>query len=135
MSANVISHQEPRRKRADAGLLTVRRIGVVIVALAGIIAASWLAPTLQGPPAKQSAASAPRSARPEAPPAGALVRIDATPDLAGAPAPRFAARRSPRRHSGVPLDASATAEPAAGYEILSAAELDGISQAANNTRE
>jgi hypothetical protein len=128
MSANVISHQEPRGKRADAGLLTVRRIGVVIVALAGIVAASWLAKTLQGPaaPANHSAASAPAQAA--TPPAPSLVELDVTADLTGAPTPRSAPRRGARRHSGVPLDASVTAEPA-GYEILSTAELDGISQA------
>ena len=130
MSANVISHQEPRRKRADAGLLIVRRFGVVIVALAGVVVASWLATARQvaDSVSTQPAALAPRLAEPAAAREPLLGGLEATADLTGATVPRSARRRTARRHSGVPLHAATTAEPA-GYEILSAAELDGISQA------
>jgi hypothetical protein len=54
-----------------------------------------------------------------------LPEIDVTHDLAVPPAPR--PNRTALR-SGIPLDADAAIE-ADGYEILSAAELDAISQA------
>lgn len=64
---------------------------------------------------------------PIAPPAAADLAIaDVAADLAGPPSP--AQRNRPTaRPTGIPLDAAVT--PAADYEILSAAELEDISQA------
>ena len=119
MSANVISHQEPRRKRA----------GVTIVALAGVIAASWLAIMLQHPTraAKPTSAPAARFVQPQ-PEAPAAAHIEAEAADLARPPPRRTAVRTAQRPSGIPLDASGAVDPA-GYEILSAGELDGISQA------
>lgn len=120
MSANVISHQAPRRKRA----------GVLIVTLAGVIAASWLAVTLQPPMSGTRQVSAPIApfVRPQPAPPAAPANASGTADLAGPPLRRAVSVRAAPRPSGIPLDAGGALEPA-GYEILSAAELEDISQA------
>ncbi len=124
MSGSVISHREQRRKRGHAQAWTARRIGVLIVAAAAIMAASWLTPELNRPPAPPPP---PQIAMPTLPPAPPeLVTVDAAADLMGAPAPR-AIRSAPRR-TGIPLNGDASLR-SDGYEILSAAELDSISQA------
>ncbi len=129
MSADVISHQEPRGKRDGAGSWTVQRVAVLLVAVAGVIAASWLALSLEqsATAPEQVTVQAPRDEQP-APLAVETTQLDVASDLVGAPLARTPARAAPRRRTGVPLDAGAAVEPA-GYEILSAAELDGISQA------
>ncbi|MEQ1489617.1 MAG: hypothetical protein ABL932_03615 [Terricaulis sp.] len=126
MSAHVIQHTRPRRKHVHARSWTARHLVLLIVIITAIIAASWLAPEIAAPPAPTTApqmAPAPQaSATPETP------LIDIAADLAG-PAPSPVRVRQTVRHTGVPLDAAVTAPD--DYEILSAAELDGISQARN----
>lgn len=123
MSANVISHRAPTRKRAGARIWAANHIGLLIVAAAAIMTASWLAIELRRPTAQP--ASVPQLAQPAPQPAAA----PETPivEAGAADAPPQRTRRSARR-AGVPLDANANAE-SPGYEILTAAELDGISQA------
>ena len=125
MSANVIQHTKARRKRAGSLSWTARHLLLLAIVIAGIIAASWLAPELAAPPAP---AAAPQSNTSPAvtPPHDSAVTIDAAADLAAPPPARARARQSVRR-AGVPLDAAVA--PSDDYEILSAAELDGISQA------
>jgi hypothetical protein len=126
MSTKVKSHREPRRKRASAWSWTARRIGVLIVTAAGIVVASWLAPD-SGRPAPRSAAAPAQLAQPALPPPPSeLLAVEIQADLAGPPLARRA--RPVPRQTGVPLNAGGADQPA-GYEILSAAELDGISQA------
>lgn len=125
MSVNVIQHTKPRRKRGSAWSWTARHIVLLVVVIAGIIAASWLAPNMSPPSA--TAPTAPpvqTAAPPTALPRPAIVDVAA--DLAGPPAPVQRARQ-PARRTGVPLDAAVA--PTDDYEILSAAELEGISQA------
>lgn len=126
MSAHVIQHTEPRRKRAHARSWTARHLVLLVIVIAAIIAASRLAPEIVAPPAPSAApqmATAPQApATPEAP------LIDIAADLAG-PAPTPVRIRQTARHTGVPLNAAVA--PIDDYEILSAAELDGISQARN----
>jgi hypothetical protein len=127
MSGSVISHHEQHRKRGDARCWTARRIGVLIVAAAAIMAASWLAPDLNRPAVAPPPPQTQQLAAPAAPSAPAeLIAVDAAADLMGAPTPRTP-RAAPRR-TGIPLNADAALQTD-GYEILSAAELDGISQA------
>jgi hypothetical protein len=125
MSGSVISHREQRRKRGGASDWTARRIAVLVIAAAAIMAASWLAPELNRPETKTPL---PQRAQPMPPlaPAELSTPVDAAIDLAVPPPPR-PERTRPRR-TGVPLNANADIEPA-GYEILSAGELAGISQA------
>ena len=124
MSADVIQHTKPRRKRAGAWSWTARHIVLLGLAVVAIIVASWLAPDLAPPPPAPAPAVTQQAATPESvaeePPVA-----DILADLAGPPAPRRA--RQVSRHTGVPLDA--VVEPRDDYEILSAAELAGISQA------
>jgi hypothetical protein len=125
MSANVISHRAPHRKRARPSM--VRRAGVVIVAIAGVIFASLLANAPdRAPNLPQHLPSRVAQSRAHAPATAVVVAVDTAADLTRAPLPRRSVRSV--RQTGVPLDADAALEPA-GYEILSAAELDGISQA------
>lgn len=128
MFADVIQHTKPRRKRADARSWTTRHVLLLGVIIVAIIVASWLPPELAAParPAQTGAASvtaAPAPAPTLANGADVYVAVDFA---RSAPVAR---RREPPRHSGIPLDAAVT--PADDYEILSAAELDGISQARN----
>jgi hypothetical protein len=126
MSADVISHQAPRRKHAHAWSWTTRRIGVLVVTVAALVAASWLAPEINSP-APPALASRQQTVQPIPPPAlPERATADISADVA-MPQARRTARAAARRTS-VPLDGSASHAPA-GYEILSAAELDGISQA------
>jgi len=127
MSKNVISHQDAHGKRERARSRPIRRIGAIVVTVLGILAASWLAPEA----ARRPAASAPEPIRIVSQPTTPVARPEAAPvdisaDLAGPP-PRRAVRTSPR-NNGVPLNA-AGALRTDDFEILSAAELDGISQA------
>lgn len=135
MAEHVISHQQPRRKRG-ARRPVLRRFGALTVTIAALGAASWLAPRFYEPepsrPIRMTEAPLKR------PPAAADIKefgllqavaasaapASATPAAAEAPRPRRA------RRSGVPLDAR-PAEMAEDFEILSAAELDAISQARN----
>lgn len=105
----------------------LRRAGVVIVAIAGVIFASLLANAPdRAPNPPQHLPSRVAQSRAHAPATAVVAAVDTGPDLARAPLPRRSVRNV--QQTGVPLDADAALEPA-GYEILSAAELDGISQA------
>ncbi|MGQ0531571.1 MAG: hypothetical protein ACT4OF_02635 [Caulobacteraceae bacterium] len=122
MSSHDKSHRTPRRKRT----WRAQRMAMLVVAVIGVIAASWLAPELNRPAPVAPATAPVPITQPVPPPLPALASVEVAADLAAPPAPR--ARRTSRRRGGVPLDA-AGANEADGYEILGAAELDGISQA------
>jgi hypothetical protein len=135
MSSHVISHQEPHGKRAPSRQryrvrgswwsYFARRFGALVVTIIALGVASFLAPLVRPPaPAAPVVASAPQA--PVAEPQ--LQEIDVALDLAGPPPAQQ--RRERRVRSGIPLDAAGVSQ-ADGYEILSAAELDAISQARN----
>jgi hypothetical protein len=116
MARRAISH----RKRTS----TWAGVGALLVAGAGLVAATLLAPVNAPAPV---APIAPMVATPVVTPATApeFQDVDVALDLAGpppAPTPRRRARTS------VSLTARTIHQPD-GYEILSAAELDAISQA------
>ena len=124
MTANVIQHRKPRRKRAGAWLWTTRHFGLLAVALIGVFAASWLAPEMAERATAPAAAprALPHVAAPVVPEA---IEIDLRADLAR-PAP--VRTRAIARRTGVPLNGDATLRTD-DFEILSAGELDSISQA------
>lgn len=127
MTANVIQHTKPRRKRGGAWSWTMRHILLLAVVMTGIIAASWLAPGVGSRPTAKAPSLPQQTAAPALPqPTPDLTAVDATADLASRPAPIRRVRQTERR-TGIPLDAAVT--PTDDYEILSAAELDDISQA------
>jgi pyruvate/2-oxoglutarate dehydrogenase complex dihydrolipoamide acyltransferase (E2) component len=130
MSANVIQHTRPRRKRAHArSSWTARHLVLLVVVIGAIIAASWLAPDMVAAPAPAPASAPQHTAAPVFPPVAPDVAvIDAAADLAGPPIASRRVRQSARQ-TGIPLNAAVP--PRDDYEILSAAELDGISQARN----
>jgi len=121
MTAIVISHHGPRRKRVNALAYAPRRLGALALAIVAVAAAGWLA-SLMGRPA----AKAPPAAI-VAGPYSQLQEIDVALDLAGPPR-RPVRRRSSRSPSPVPLNASASMVPER-FEVLTGAELDAISQA------
>jgi hypothetical protein len=129
MTGDVISHRRARGKRGRMAW-AVRRFGALAVAIAGLIVASFIAPLFTAAPTRSAPTIAPTPTRlqePILPPAWPeLADADIRLDLAGPPQPGPAQRRA--RRSGVRLDASA---PHVGedFEVLSAAELDAISQA------
>lgn len=125
MVATVISHHRPRRKHGRAWGWTTRRLGALVVTVAALATATWLAPQIHREPTPLP--PAPVRAELPAMPAHlpALAEVNVAADLAGGPPP--APRRA--RH-GVPLNATTHAQPD-GYEVLSAAELSAISQARN----
>ena len=112
MARRAISH----RKRTS----TWAGIGALLVAGAGLLAATLLAPVNTPAPI---APAPPIVATPAAAPE--LQEVDIALDLVE-PAPTPTLRR--RARSGVSLTARTIHQPD-GYEILSAAELDAISQA------
>jgi hypothetical protein len=117
MARRAISH----RKRTS----TWAGVGALLVAGAGLVAATLLAPVnTPAPvgPASEHIAAAPVIA---APIPRELQEVDVALDLAGPPPPPTPRRRA---RTGVRLDARVDGQPD-GYEVLSAAELDAISQA------
>lgn len=105
----------------------VRRFAALAFTLAGIAAGSILAPSMRAPrPARLPPVVAQTNVEP-ASPDPILDEIDVALDL---PAQREATPPRRRARSGIPLNATASAVHE-GYEILSATELDGISQARN----
>jgi len=124
MAANVISHTKPRRKRGRWGAYIARRLFALAVTTAAIIAASWLGPLLRQPAEPPLLPELVDTRAAELGPEPMLFEVDVALDFA-TPPPRPRIRR---RNRGIPLDAAANAVPD-GYEILSAAELDAISQA------
>jgi hypothetical protein len=124
MTANVIQHRKPRRKRAGTWTWSARHFGLLAVALIGVFAASWLAPEMaHRSPAPATTPQALLQVAPSSFPP--VVEIEIRADLAR---PASARTRSAARGGGVPLNASAALRTD-DFEILSAAELDGISQA------
>jgi len=120
MAENVISHHKPRRKRGSAWAWTTRRLLALGLTVAAIAAATWVIPYLRP--------VTPRFPETELPTAAVTPELPepiSVNELAGPPAP---ASRSERRPRGVPLDANARG-PGEDFEVLSAAELAGISQA------
>jgi hypothetical protein len=111
MKGDVTLHRSARH--ADAFIITA-------IALAAATVIALLAQRLPSPPP-----SIPVQAHRPAPQSPAALDIDVDAEIAPAPA---APRPSRRAHSGVPLDAAAAHQPD-GYEVLSATELDAISQA------
>jgi hypothetical protein len=125
MTEHVISHRRPRRKRPNAWAQATRRLGMLIVTLIALAVATWIAPYVY---------------RPELPALKAPTRSSqAPPQLAPASGLEAAApsepaammtqnRRAAHTRSSVPLDAN-PGSAGEDYEVLSAAELDAISQA------
>lgn len=138
MSTHVISHQEPARKRAPTPrpryrvrgswwAYFARRFGALVVTIIALGVASLVAPLVQAPQ-PEKALDTFDAAPALAPPDPQLIEANVTLDLAGPPPPRQ--RRARAARSGIPLDAAGEHHED-GYEILSAAELDAISQARN----
>jgi hypothetical protein len=128
MTRHVISHRKPRRKRGGARGFVLRRFGMLTVTVAALGAASWIAPYIYRavPPPPVEVAELP-SLPPKRPPPAEVIKTIAyagEAPLIQAQRPRRSARR------GIPLDArpGATGED---FEILTAAELEAISQARN----
>lgn len=133
MGRTVIQHQRSRRKRPSPWAWAARRLGALVVVVAGLAVATWLSlDLLQGPRSAKQIAAPPAaadhqiartilpSAHPDVP------EVNISLDLLGA---RAAPRRRPRvEDPGVPLNA-AIERHSDDYEILSAAELASISQA------
>jgi hypothetical protein len=118
MAAPVISHQKPHRKRG-----AWERFGVPAVTLAGLVVATWLAPYIYPPlaqiahqPAPQPAASSLKVPN--------VIKVVAAPE----PAPVEPTRTTRRTRASAPRDAASAPVPD-GFEVLSPAELDAISQA------
>jgi hypothetical protein len=128
MAEHVISHRTPRRKRGQRSFM-LRRFGALAVTVAALAIASWLAPYYYRPaptPPVVEVAEAP-APPPKLPPPPDITKTvlaaDAGPSVAEGARPRRARR-------GVPLDAH-TGDAGEDFEILSAGELDAISQARN----
>jgi len=114
MTAHVIYHHSPARKRWE-------QLAAILVTLAALVFASWLVLRVRevlAPPPLPAAPISEHTLTIEAP---VLAPEEAAP-VASAPAPRARARRS------VPLDVAPQVAEPDGYEVLSAAELDAISQ-------
>jgi hypothetical protein len=124
MAANAISHHTPRRKRW--GPYMARRLLALGITVTALGAVSWLAPMLRAPEEPAPPLPERSETRAEAP-ALEPVFTEANVTLDLAPA-RAAPRARVRRLNGIPLNAAAEAV-SEGYEILSATELDAISQA------
>jgi hypothetical protein len=125
MTTHVISHRKPRGKRGGASL---RRFGALGVTVAALLTANAIAPYLYRPasPVTKAPAASPPPVKDAALHVVKVVSI-------GQAAPVQAAERQPSprpRRRGVPLDVQLAA-PSEDFEILSAAELDAISQARN----
>lgn len=123
MTEQVISYRRPRRKRGEGWT----RLGALVVTAAALAVATWLAPYVYRPalpdmePVKAAAPAPVKRPRDAA--------KDIVTESAPAPAPPVTeARRPPRRARPAPEDTPAH-DPGEGVEVLSAAELDAISQA------
>jgi hypothetical protein len=128
MAEHVISHRKPRRKRAGWWSFAFRRFGALAVTIAALATATWLAPYYYRPapaPPAVEVAEAPAPSPKLPPPLDVTKNIlaDARLSVAERPRPRRARR-------GVPLDAHA-GDAGEDFEILSAGELEAISQARN----
>jgi hypothetical protein len=113
MTAHVIYHPGSARKRWE-------RLALILVTLAALAFASWLALRMR---------EALTPAEPDAPVdehtltiAAPVMTPEAAPPVEPPPMPRARVRRS------IPLDATPAVVEPDGYEVLSATELDAISQ-------
>ena len=125
MSRTVIQHQQRARKRAGPSSWVARRLGALVVTVAGLAVATWLSLALirNAPPQTTIALEPPVVRLPQPAPEPAVTEINAALDL---PAP--VRRRIQRQEVGVPLNASEE-RISDGFEILNASELASISQA------
>ena len=127
MTTHVISHRRPRRKRGGWWGFVFRRFGALAVTVAALATATWLAPYIAGraPPPLPSKVAEQR-AGPVLPTPTATTEVTLLiTGKATTQAPR------PRRgRRGVPLDAH-PGDAGEDFEVLSAGELDAISQARN----
>lgn len=121
MSKRANSH----RKRQPGWAL--RRLAALALTLAGLVVGSMLAPRIGAPAVEVTPPSTVRAEIEPAAPELILDEVDVALDLR-LPATQSTPRR--RVRSGIPLNAASHAVRD-GYEILSATELDGISQARN----
>ena len=121
MSKRANSHRKRQRGWA------LRRLAALAFTLAGLAVGSILAPTLR---ASSNGITPPPMNQTELTPSASELILDEVDIALDLSTPTDA--RTPRRRtrSGVPLSAAAHAAHE-GYEILSATELDGISQARN----
>lgn len=128
MTDHVISHHRPRGKRGSAWGHAAHALGALVLAAAALLVANWLAPLVRHSDLTKTP-PAPIEARIPAPPAAAILEdADVNVDLA---APRRQlSRRARPAPTGIPLDANGHLA-SDGFEVLSAAELDAISQARN----
>lgn len=127
MSRTVIQHQQRARKRAGPSPWIARQLGVLLVALAGLMVATWLSLALiRNAPPQPTVAAAPPVAQPPLPaPEPVATEINVALDITARPPVR---RRIQRQDPGVPLNASEE-RVSDGFEILNATELASISQA------
>ena len=126
MVKHVISHRKPRGKRGGVWGFVLRRFGALAVTIAALVTANWLAPYVarREPPPLPSKVAVQRAGAVLPPPGTTEVTLLIT-GQAVAPAPR------PRRaRRGVPLDAQ-PGDAGEDFEVLSAGELEAISQARN----
>ena len=126
MATHVISHRKPRRKRGGWWGYVFRRFGALAVTVAALATATWLAPhiTRRAPPPLPSKVAEQRTGPVLPPPAGTTEVTLLI--IAGETQPAL-----PRRtRRGVPLDAH-PGDAGEDFEVLSAGELDAISQARN----
>ena len=127
MADHVISHHRPRGKRGSAWGHAARALGALMLATAALLVANWLAPLVNRTDLTKTAPAPIQAAAPPEQPAAAVEAPNLSIDLA---APRRPARRARQAPTGIPLDANAHLA-SDGFEVLSAAELDAISQARN----
>ncbi len=136
MSTDVISHHAPRRKREPSPRRDkrvrgswwgyfARRFGALVVTIIALGVASLIAPLIGQPVPEAPPIVVEATPAPEIEPS--LLEIDVALDLA---APPPAPRRARQVRSRITLDAAGDLIPD-DYEILSASELDAISQARN----
>ena len=127
MTEHVISHHRPRGKRGSAWGHAARALGALILTAAALLVANWLAPLVHHSDLTKTSAVPVEAQPPAPPPVTALEDVNVAVDLAEH---RHPARRAHPAPTGIPLDASARLA-SDGFEVLSAAELDAISQARN----
>ena len=127
MAEHVISHHGPRGKRGSAWGHAARAIGALILTAAALLVANWLAPPVSPTDLTKTAPTPIEAQAPLAQPTALLEDANVSIDLAGPSRPARRARPAP---TGIPLDANAHLA-SDGFEVLSAAELDAISQARN----
>jgi hypothetical protein len=125
MATHVISHRQPHRKRGGWWGFVFRRFGALAVTVAALATATWLAPHIarRVPPPLPSKVAEQGTGPVLPPPAVTTETLLITAGEAQPSRPR-------RTRRGVPLDAH-PGDAGEDFEVLSAGELDAISQARN----